>query len=211
MVNNTTGVLIPTTFDIATRVRYNAKTTFGPNNEVYFARVIDYNTVNSPVPNRSALEVLQFDANQNRKSQKRYFDTPKRDTDTLPQVEDMLVATNGTLYVAGARLKKTWLLSYKDTASGASNVPQQNTSTTIRQVSRVPNSPNIAIEIESPSNKTVTLEIVNTLNQVVRTQQPNLQQGINTIQIGFGNQPNGTYIAKLTTAGNSSTYTFVKM
>ncbi len=111
MVNNTTGVLIPTTFDIANRVQFNAKTAFGRNDEVYFARIVDYNTVDSPEPDRSVLEILQFDANQNPKPTKRYFDSPKTNTASLPQLEDMLIATDGTLYLTGARLRKTWLLT----------------------------------------------------------------------------------------------------
>jgi ribosomal protein L21E len=207
MVDNATGALIPTTFDMSTRVRYNAKTAFGRNNEVYFARVIDYNTANSPVPDRSALEVLQFDANQNQKSSKRYFDTPKRNTDTLPQLEDMLVATDGTLYLTGSRLKKTWLLADKDSTTG---VQQNPTGLTIRQVTQVPNSPNILIEVESTDAKAVKLEIFNALNQIVRTQQTTVQQGVNPLQIDFGNQPQGTYIVKLTTGAGSVSDTFVK-
>ena len=208
MVNNATGALIPTSFNLATRVRYNAKTSFGRNNEVYFARVIDYNTVNSPVPDRSVLELLQFDANQNPKSSKRYFDTQKRATDTLPQLEDMLVTNDGTLYLTGSRLKKTWLLTDKESTNGGQPNP---TGLIIRQVSQVPNSPNIGIEIESTDAKTVKLEILNDTNQIVRTQQINVQQGTNTFQIPFGNQPQGTYIVKLMTGAGSVSSSFVKM
>ncbi len=207
MVNNGTGALIPTSFDLATRVRYNAKTSFGRNNEVYFARVIDYNTVNSPVSDRSVLELLQFDANQNPKSSKRYFDTRKTATDTLPQLEDMLVTTDGTLYLTGSRLKKTWLLTDKESTNGT----QPNlTGLTIRQVTQAANNQNIGVEIESDANKSAKLEIFNDNNQIVRTQQINVQQGINTLQIGFGNQPQGTYRVKLTTVAGSISYTFVK-
>lgn len=114
MLNNATGALIPTTFDISARVRYNTKTAFGRNNEVYFARVIDYNAVNSPVPDRSALEILKFDVNQNKQSQKKYFDNPRTNTDAIPQLEDVLVANDGTVYVTGSRLKKTWLFTSKE-------------------------------------------------------------------------------------------------
>jgi ribosomal protein L21E len=207
MVNNATGALIPTSFDLATRVRFNAKTSFGRNNEVYFARVIDYNTVNSPVPDRSVLELLQFDANQNPKSSKRYFDTKKTATDTLPQLEDMLVTNDGTLYLTGSRLKKTWLLTDKESINGTQPNP---TGLIIRQVSQVPNSPNIGIEIESTDAKAVKLEIINALNQIVRTQQTTVQQGIYTFQIPFGNQPQGTYLVKLTTGAGSVSSSFVK-
>jgi ribosomal protein L21E len=115
MVDNGTGAIIPTTFDIASRVRFNAKTAFGRNNEVYFARIVDYNTVNSPEPDRSALEILTFDSNQVAQTPQRYFDTETRNSDALPQLEDMLVATDGTLHITGARLRKTWLFSYKNT------------------------------------------------------------------------------------------------
>jgi ribosomal protein L21E len=207
MVNSATGALMPTTFDLANRVRYNAKTSFGRNNEVYFARVIDYNTENSPVPDRSALELLQFDANQNPKTSKRYFDMPKTDTDTLPKLEDMLVANDGTLYLTGSRLKKTWLLTESESIIGAQPNP---TGLTIRQVSQVPNNQNIGVEIESDANKSVKLEIINDTNQVVKTQQITVQQGVNTIQINFGNQPQGTYSVKLTTGAGSVSYSFVK-
>ena len=209
-LNSTTGAIIPTTFDIKTRVRYNAKTTFGNNNEVYFARVVDYNTVNSPVADRSVLEILQFDANQNRKSVKRYFDAQRIDTSaTLPQLSDMLVANDGTLYVTGARLKKTWLLTEKDAGTGGGT--QQNpTGLTIRQVTQAPNNPNIEISIESREAQSVKLEIFNALNQVVRTQQTAVQLGMNTISINFANQPQGTYNIKLTTEAGSVSYAFVK-
>jgi hypothetical protein len=114
MFDNATGTLIPTAFDISTRVRYNTKTAFGRNNEVYFVRVIDYNTVNAPAPDRSALEILQFDVNQNKQSQKKYFDNPRINTDAIPQLEDVLVANDGTVYITGSRLKKTWLFTSKE-------------------------------------------------------------------------------------------------
>jgi hypothetical protein len=213
-LDNATGDIIPTTFDIKTRVRYNAKTAFGKNNEVYFARVVDYNSVNSPEADRSALELLQFDGNQNQKSKKRYFDSQRRDTmATLPQLEDMLVANDGTLYVTGSRLKKTWLLADRDstTGGGSGGGTQQNpTGLTIQQVTQAANNPNIGIEVESRQAQSVKLEIFNALNQVVRTQQTAVQSGSNTIQINFSNQPAGTYNAKLTTGVGSVSYTFVK-
>jgi ribosomal protein L21E len=207
-LNSTNGAIIPTTFDIKTRVRHNAKTAFGKNNEVYFARVVDYNTVNSPESDRSALELLTFDGNQNPKSKKRYFDSQRRDTSaTIPRLEDMLVANDGTLYVTGSRLKKTWLLADKDTVLG---LQQNPVGLTIRQVTQAANNPNIGIEVESTDTKSVKVDILNSLNQVVRTQQTTVQQGLNTIQINFANQPQGTYNVKLTTGVGSVSYTFVK-
>jgi ribosomal protein L21E len=213
MLENGTGAPIPTTFDIATRVRYNAKTTFGRNNEVYFARVIDYNTVNSPEADRSALEVLQFDANQILKSRKTYFDNPKPTTDTLPQIEDMLVTNNGTLYVTGSRLRKTWLLAAKDSTSGGTNAPiHSSLSTTIRQVSQAENGQNMVISIDSDANKVVKVEIYNALGQVVKTEDTTLEQGINAVQIDLRNQAQGTYNVKIKSGEiRSNAYTFVKM
>jgi hypothetical protein len=208
LLNNATGQILPTNFDIKTNVRYNAKTSFGKNNEVFFARVIDYNSVTSPVPDRSAFELLRYDANQNRKSAKRYFDTQKRDTTAMiPQLEDMLVANDGTLYLTGSRMKKTWLLSDRDTAIATQPNP---IGLTIRQVVQVPNNPNIGVEVESTDTKSIKLEIFNALNQIVRTQQTTVQQGINTIPIPFSSQPQGTYNVKLTTGLGSVSYTFVK-
>jgi ribosomal protein L21E len=114
MLDNATGALIPTNFDLSTRVQYNGKMAFGKNNDVYFARIVDYTTVNSPDSDRSALEVLHFDANQNLQTKKRYFDTEKRANTELPQLENMLVSIDGTLYITGARLKKTWLFELKN-------------------------------------------------------------------------------------------------
>jgi ribosomal protein L21E len=212
MVDNTTGAIIPTTFDISTRVRYNTKTAFGKNNDVHFARVIDYNSVNSRVPDRSALELLRFDVNQNRLSQKKYFDGPKKDTDTIPQLEDMMVANDGTVLVTGSRLKKTWLFSSNEAPSGTANAAQQSTrATNIRQVTEVPNSPNIVVEVESDSNRDVRLEIVNALGQIVRTENRSLQQGVNALSVDFGNQVRGTYTVKLNGVVENGSFVFVKM
>ena len=213
MVNNTTGTIIPTTFDISTRVRYNTRTTFGRNNEVYFARVIDYNTVISPVPDRSALELLRFDIAQNLQFQKRYFDTKKRDTDTIPQIEDMLVTQEGNIYVSGTRLKKTWLFSDKDVAFGTTPVQQSiiSNSTYIRQVLQEANNPNIIIEMESAESKELKFDIFNAIGQVIQSEKIAVQKGVNAVNLNLNKQGKGLYIIKINNVVGQPSYKFTKL
>ncbi len=213
MVNDNNGSLIPTNFDISPRVRYNTRTAFGRNNDVYFARVIDYNSIASPVPDRSAMEILRFDINQDLQSRKRYFDAQKRETDTIPEIEDMLVTNDGNIYVSGSRLKRTWLFNDKESALGATNVQQQSTisSTYIRQVLQEANNPNIIIEVESAAFKELKLDFINSTGQIVRTERSTVQKGISNITMDFSRQAKGLYIIQMSNVEGRPSYKFTKL
>ena len=216
MLSNQTGSIIPTSFDISTRVRYHTKTAFGRNGEVYFARVIDYNTVNGRVPDRSTLEVLRFDVNQNTQARKRYLDFSKKDTDTIPQLEDMLVTNDGVIYISGSRLKKTWVFIDGEIETGfrTASVQETNTaySTYIRQVIQQANNPSIDIEVESNENREVQLEFSNSTRQIVQTEKRTVEKGVSTIPVNFSSQASGgTYTVQIGNIISKSPYKFRKL
>jgi hypothetical protein len=216
MVNNVTGSIMPTNFDISTRVRYNTKTAFGQNSEVYFARMIDYNTANGRVPDRSTLEILRFDINQNTQSRKRYYDFSKKDTDTLPQLEDMLVSNSGTIFISGSRLKKTWVFSDNDNDSGfgatSEIILNATFSTYIRQVVQQANKPTIEVEVESNENRELQLDFLNSTGQIVQTEKRTVDKGVNTIPVNFGSQvAGGTFTVQISNIVSKSPYKFKKL
>jgi hypothetical protein len=215
MLNNQTGSIMPTSFDISTRIRYQTKTAFGRTGEVYFARVIDYNTVNGRVPDRTTLEVLRFDVNQNTQARKRYLDFSKKDTDTIPQLEDMLVTNDGTIYISGSRLKKTWVFSDNEGGSSFRVTSTQDAttaySTYIRQVIQQTNNPSIDIEVESNENRELQLDFMNSTGQIVQTEKRTVQKGVSTIPVNFGSPIGGTYTVQIGNIVGKSPYKFKKL
>lgn len=62
-----------------------------------------------------------------------------------------------------------------------------------------PSNGNFTIDVNAPSNENLTIEVINTLGQLVYTQDEEIHEGNNSINIALENVMNGNYIVKLTT------------
>jgi hypothetical protein len=213
LLNSLNGTLMPTNFDLSTAVHYNTKTAFGKDNDVFFVRVIDFNTVISPVPNRTALEIVQFSPNQRLQQRKRYLETQNRVTDTIPTLEDAVVANDSTVYVLGSRIRKTWLLSDRgrslnSTIGGSESLRVRNTITSVMQDF---NSSQIIVEVNSIDNQEVVLGFYNNLGRMVKSVKTPVVQGTNYIPVDLGSASKGLIVVHLNNVVTSGAYKFVKM
>lgn len=173
---------------------------------------MDFNTVIAPVGNRTNLEILQFDASQGLLRRKRYLVTQKRDTDTIPQIEDIVVSDDSTIYITGSRLKKTWLLSDKQTAfNSTATVVSLQARSSITGVFQDFNSTQVVVEVNSTDNQELTLGFYNNLGRMVKSIKTHVVKGDNYIPVDLGGANKGLHIVHLNNTTYPSSYKFVKM
>jgi hypothetical protein len=84
------------------------KAAFGANNDVYMAQLVPIYAPTSRTPESVALEISRYNLDGRLLKSKRYFTTSYKDASSLPSITDILVSSNGALFLVGARNGKAW-------------------------------------------------------------------------------------------------------